>query len=148
VTSQLHVQRYGWPCLYGSWPDPGALSALQPAMNEARVFRARDVPRVGFHEELVPLQQACAAAYSILIEPPSGAARSEDIEEARGLIAIALSRVATFYRASDGAFSPLSQAEIQATLFCGAPRPSLGDLYIRRGTLLRALETLKAVSFL
>jgi hypothetical protein len=108
----------------------------------------RSQPAEHVYEELTSLHQACAAAYHVLIEPQCGAARSEDIDEARGLIAIALSRVATFYRVKEGAFSPLSESEIQASLFSGPLRPNLEGLYIRRGTLLRALETLKAVSFL
>src|SRR5688572_9642073 len=119
---------------------------LAPAMRNDIAPRAQSTARV--HEELVPLPQACAAAYHILIEAQGIAACIEEIEESRGLIAIALSRVATFYRMRDGAFSPLSQSEVQATLFSGAQRQGLDGLYIRRGTLVRALETLKAVSFL
>jgi hypothetical protein len=100
------------------------------------------------HQELAPLHEACAAAYHVLIEAQSAAASAEDTAEARGLIAIALSRVATLYRRRDGSFSPLSEREIRESLFSGAPRPDLDGLYIRRSTLLRAMETLKALQLL
>jgi len=102
--------------------------------------RTQPAPRAYVHEELVPLGQACAAAYHVLIEGPKA---TRDIEEARRHIAIALSRVATLYRAADGAFAPLSEVEIRSSLFAGAP--DLRGLYIRRGTLLAAVETLKTV---
>ena len=105
--------------------------------------RARPAAHLYVHEELVPLAQACAAAYQILVEGPKAA---RDVEESRGLIAIALSRVATLYRMTEGALSPLSEADIREALFIGAP--DMEGLYIRRGALVEAVETLKTVRLL
>src|SRR5262245_3621100 len=110
-------------------------------MAEARTAaRGRAVP---VYEELVPLQEACAAAYHVLIEGPHET-RRDDIERARRLIAIALSRVATLYRVSDGVVAPLDEGQVQACLFSGtANEADLHSLFIRRAALLSAVESLK-----
>jgi hypothetical protein len=114
-------------------------------MTDTSAPRARTANRVYVHEELVPLAEACAAAYHLLIQGQK-TAHPQEVEEARGLIAIALSRVATLYRMTDGAISPLSGDKVHQALFSGDP--DLRDLYIRRGALLEALETLKALCLL
>jgi len=114
------------------------------AMAETSAPRARAPARSYVHEELVPLGQACAAAYHVLVEEGPKAAR--DIAEARGLLAVTLARVATLYRMTDGAPEPLGEAEIRESLL--ADNPDLHNLYIRRGALLGAVETLKTVRLL
>jgi hypothetical protein len=119
-------------------------------MDEARISRARNGLRIGFHEELVPLYQACAAAYHALLDGP-GSAHPRELEEARGLIAIALSRVATLYRVSPGVAAPLSESELRQALFVPAAadwQSRLHNLSIRRSALVGAVEALKTARFL
>jgi hypothetical protein len=100
--------------------------------------------RVRFHEELVPLHEASAAAYHALLDGSHPA--PSELEETRGLVAIALSRIATLYRMSGQTAVPLSESEIRQALFKGAAatwEARLRSLYIRRGALVRAVETLQ-----
>src|SRR5688572_25829995 len=87
----------------------------RPQITRPSTQRWNGGARLGFHEELVPLHQACAAAYHALVDGPRLA--PSDLEEARGLVAIALSRVATLYRMSEETAVPLSESEIQQALF-------------------------------
>lgn len=102
--------------------------------------------KVELHRELVPLTEAAAVAYHIIAERPVPLDR-DALEEVRGLVAIALSRVPPVLRQDDGAAAPLSSAEINERLFTRGRPAQLGDLCMRRLDLLRAVESLKEAHF-
>jgi hypothetical protein len=103
----------------------------------------------------VPLSEATAVAYHIITEKPEALRDPRDLDDVRGLVAIALSTVATILKRENGEALPLSSAQIDERLFfpgsC-SPRdrraaPDLTQLFVRRGDLVRAIETLKEVHF-
>jgi hypothetical protein len=74
------------------------------------------------------------------------------LDDVRALVAIALSTVATILTRENGEALPLSSAQIEAQLFAPTVRsqrdrtaPDLTQLFVRRGDLVRAIETLKEV---
>jgi hypothetical protein len=104
------------------------------------------------HRELVPLSEATAVVYHIITEKPAPLRDARDLDDVRGLVAIALSTVATILKRENGEALPLSSAQIDERLFPASdlPRdrraaPDLSQLFVRRGDLVRAIETLKEV---
>jgi hypothetical protein len=105
------------------------------------------------HRELVPLSEATAVAYHIITEKPEALKDPRELEDVRGLVAIALSTVTTIFRRENGEALPLSSAQIDEQLFLPIshlhherrPAPDLTQLFVRRGDLVRAIETLKDV---
>jgi hypothetical protein len=105
------------------------------------------------HRELVPLSEATAVAYHIITENPESLRDPRDLNEVRGLVAIALSTVVTILKRENGEALPLSSTQIDEQLFfptSHSPRdrraaPDLSRLFVRRGDLVRAIETLKEV---
>jgi hypothetical protein len=103
------------------------------------------------HRELVPLSEASAVAYHVITEKPESLRDARDLDEVRGLVAIALSTEASILTMEDGSVLPLSGAQIEERLFFPARdslrdrrvAPDLSQLYVRRGDLIRAIETLK-----
>lgn len=93
------------------------------------------------YRELVPLADAAAAAYHIIVDRPVPLKDPHALREVRDLVAIALTSVAPVLRQADGSAVPLSSAELNERLF-GRPA-RLDDLCIRRLDLLRAVESLK-----
>jgi hypothetical protein len=68
----------------------------------------------------------------------------------RGLVAIALSTVATILKRENGEALPLGSAQIEEWLFSGLSgsrdrrtAPDLTQLFVRRGDLVQAIEVLK-----
>ena len=113
-------------------------------------FRTR-LKSTELHRELVPLSEATAVAYHIITEKPEALRDPRDLDDVRGLVAIALSTVATILKRENGEALPLSSAQIDERLFFPSfcsPRdrrtaPDLTQLFVRRGDLVRAIETLK-----
>jgi hypothetical protein len=103
------------------------------------------------HRELVPLAEASAVAYHVITERPESLRDPRDLDEVRGLVAIALSTAATILRMVNGTALPLTSGQIDEQLFSPISHslrdrraaPDLSDLYVRRGDLIRAIETLK-----
>jgi hypothetical protein len=103
------------------------------------------------HRELVPLAEASAVAYHIITEKPESLRDARDLDEVRGLVAIALSTVANILKIEDGVALPLSSGQIDESLFFPASDslrdrrapPDLSKLFMRRGDLVHAIETLK-----
>jgi hypothetical protein len=104
-----------------------------------------------FVQELVPLAEAAAVAYHVVTKKPRSLRDPLELEEVRGLVAIALSSVAPVLCFENGKRVPLSAAQIEERLFSRAssrPRsrggaPDLSGLFMRRGDMIRAIETLK-----
>ena len=104
--------------------------------------------RLELHRELVPLAEAAAAAYHVIAERRQPLRDSAELEEVRGQVALALATVAPILRQDNGFAVPMSSAEIHAALYTtsapsGAAMSEYTDLFIRRGDLLKAIETLK-----
>ena len=102
------------------------------------------------HRELVPLSEATAVTYHIITEKPEALRDPRDLDDVRGLVAIALSTVATILKRENGDAHPLSSAQIEERLFSSlsSPRdrrtaPDLTQLFVRRGDLVHAIELLK-----
>jgi hypothetical protein len=102
------------------------------------------------HRELVPLSEATAVTYHIITEKPEALRDPRDLDDVRGLVAIALSTVATILKRENGEAHPLSSAQIEERLFSSlsSPRdrrtaPDLTQLFVRRGDLVHAIELLK-----
>jgi hypothetical protein len=102
------------------------------------------------HRELVPLSEATAVAYHIITERPEALRDPRDLEDVRGLVAIALSTVATILKRDNGEAHPLDSAQVEERLFSPLSRsrevrtpPDLTQLFVRRGDLVRAIEALK-----
>ena len=102
------------------------------------------------HRELVPLSEATAVTYHIITEKPEALRDPRDLDDVRGLVAIALSTVATILKRENGEAHPLSSAQIEERLFASlsSPRdrrtaPDLTQLFVRRGDLVHAIELLK-----
>jgi hypothetical protein len=102
------------------------------------------------HRELVPLSEATAVTYHIITEKPEALRDPRDLDDVRGLVAIALSTVATILKRENGDAHPLSSAQIEERLFSSlsSPRdrrtaPDLAQLFVRRGDLVHAIELLK-----
>ena len=102
------------------------------------------------HRELVPLSEATAVTYHIITEKPEALRDPRDLDDVRGLVAIALSTVATILKRENGDAHPLSSAQIEERLFASlsSPRdrrtaPDLTQLFVRRGDLVHAIELLK-----
>jgi hypothetical protein len=106
---------------------------------------------IELHRELVPLSEAAAVAYHVITEKPESLADARELGDVRGLVAIALSTVSPILKVDDGEARPLSSAQIEERLFFPAAQglrdrrsvPDFSALYIRRGDLVRAIETLK-----
>ena len=103
--------------------------------------------------QLIPLTEATAVAYDVILRPAPLLPDSRDLEESRGLVALALSALATIYALRDGGEAvPLTPAEIEEQLFFPTAHgmrdrtkaPNLAELYMRRDDLIRAVENLKA----
>ena len=102
------------------------------------------------HRELVPLSEATAVAYHIITEKPEALRDPRDLDDVRGLVAIALSTVATILKRENGEAEPLGSAQIEERLFSPLSRSrdrrtpaDLTQLFVRRGDLVRAIEALK-----
>jgi hypothetical protein len=102
------------------------------------------------HRELVPLSEATAVTYHIITEKPEALRDPRDLDDVRGLVAIALSTVATILKRENGEAHPLGSAQIEERLFASlsSPRdrrtaPDLTQLFVRRGDLVHAIELLK-----
>jgi hypothetical protein len=112
---------------------------------------ARRQNSFGFARELVPLGEAAAAAYHVVTRKPSPLRDPRELEEVRGLVAIALSTVAPVLCLENGNPVPLNAAQIEERLFRRTPvrpgtqrvAPDLSGLFMRRGDMIRAIETLK-----
>jgi len=103
--------------------------------------------------QMIPLTEATTVAYDIILRRAPLLHDSRDLEESRGLVALALSALATIYAVGDGGEAvPLSPAEIEEQLFFPTAQgmrdrtkaPNLAELYMRRDDLIRAVENLKA----
>jgi hypothetical protein len=102
------------------------------------------------HRELVPLSEATAVAYHIITEKPEALRNPQDLDDVRGLVAIALSTVTTILKRDKGEAQPLDSAQVEERLFSPLSRsrelrtaPDLRHLFVRRGDLVRAIEALK-----
>ena len=69
------------------------------------------------HRELVPLSEATAVTYHIITEKPEALRDPRDLDDVRGLVAIALSTVATILKRENGEAHPLGSAQIEERLF-------------------------------
>src|SRR5882672_11567043 len=68
--------------------------------------------------QMIPLTEATTVAYDIILRRAPLLHDSRDLEESRGLVALALSALATIYAVGDGGEAvPLSPAEIEEQLF-------------------------------
>jgi hypothetical protein len=101
----------------------------------------KESPNNELYRELVPLADAAAAAYHIIVDRPVPLKDPHALREVRDLVAIALTSVAPVLRQENGAVVPVSTTEVDERLF-GRPA-RLDDLCIRRLDLLRAVESLK-----
>jgi hypothetical protein len=118
-------------------------------MDEASSGKAPAVSPL--HRELVPLAEAAAVAYHIIIENPQPLRDPRELDEVRRLVAIALSSVAPILNGKEAAAQPMSAAEIERELFApllnraaeARPSTEFPGLHIRRGDLVRAVEVLK-----
>jgi hypothetical protein len=102
------------------------------------------------HRELVPLSEATAVTYHIVTQKPEALRDARDLDDVRGLVAIALSTVATILKLENGEPQPLGSAQIAEQLFSGVSgqgdrriAPDLSQLFVRRGDLVQAIELLK-----
>jgi hypothetical protein len=100
-------------------------------------------PKVELYRELVPLAEATAVAWHIITERPDPLRDPRQLEETRGLVAIALSTVAPVLKRENGSAVPLTVPEVNERLFVRGQAPRLDDLFMRRVDLLRAVELLK-----
>jgi len=102
-------------------------------------------------QELVPLQEAAAAAYHVLGDHGRRAASEHQLGQVRGQVAMALAAVARIVLQESGGTRAITVAELESRFSSSvsAPNekrlanPDLSDLYIRRSDLLRAIELLK-----
>lgn len=102
-------------------------------------------------EELVPLSVAGRVAYHQLVDKENRIAVDPDLGRVLPLVAAALSAVAPIHQRSteeDGESRTLTTQEVEAVLFRPGvpPRSMLDELYIRRGDLHKAIETLRAAN--
>lgn len=100
-------------------------------------------PSHEIYRELVPLAEAAAAAWHIITERPAPLKDPHALEEARGLVAVALSSVAPVLKGDSGAAVPLTGPEVSERLFVRNGAADLDGLYMRRVDLLRAVELLR-----
>jgi hypothetical protein len=99
-------------------------------------------------DALVPLTQAVGVVYQAIGGMRPG--NPDELDELRGLLAIALSTVAPVLSLREGVPLPLSARELQETLYVPVARtpgslsspPDLAVLYVRAGALARAAESL------
>lgn len=106
--------------------------------------RLRSAAKIELYRELVPMAEAAAVAYHIILEKPERLRDRFELEEVRGLVAIALSSVGTILKHEDGGVAPLAPQEAQQRLFVRNGQPQqLDGLYMRRIELLRAVEALR-----
>lgn len=94
--------------------------------------------RFDIHAELVPLNEAVAAAYAVLAhekkrQPETGSLTRD--------LVLALGALKTIYKEDVQEVRPCSFGELETR--CG-PKPDISGLLIRRVDLLDALETLDA----
>jgi ATP/maltotriose-dependent transcriptional regulator MalT len=102
-------------------------------------------------EELVPLSVAGRVAYSQLVDKQNRISIDPDLGRVLPLVAAALSAVAPIHKrpvAESEESRPLTTVELEAALFRPGvqPRTVLDELYIRRGDLHRAIETLRTAN--
>jgi hypothetical protein len=103
------------------------------------------------YRELVPLAEATAVAYHIITEKPDPLTDAAELDEVRGLVAIALSTVAPIQILADEKAMALSPQQVEEYLFSPVSRGlrdrraglDFSALFIRRSDLIRAIETLK-----
>lgn len=105
--------------------------------------RTKESPAIELHRELVPLAEAAAVAYHIITEKPEPLRDPRQLDEVRGLVAVALSSVATVLKRENGSVVPMSSPEVNERLFVRGGPPDLEGLFMRRVDLLRAVEMLK-----
>ena len=111
-------------------------------------MKVRNGSPVELYRELVPLAEAAAAAYHIITEKPERLRDRSELDEVRGLVAIALSTVGTIVKEEDGGPVPVGVKEIQERLFVrNGAQPRLDGLFMRRIELLRAVELLREAHF-
>jgi hypothetical protein len=94
--------------------------------------------RFDIHAELVPLNEAVAAAYAVLAHEKKRHPQADVLT--RDLV-LALGALKTIYTEDVEEVRPCSFGELQTR--CG-PKPDINGLLIRRVDLLDALETLDA----
>ena len=89
-------------------------------------------------------QQGVTAKLSIITEKPERLRDRVELDEVRGLVAIALSTVGAVLKVEDGKAYPVAQKEIQERLFVrNGASPRFDGLCMRRIELLRAVEALR-----
>jgi hypothetical protein len=100
--------------------------------------------------ELIPLPEATAVAYDLISNRQQPVRDPGDLEETRGLIALALSALAPLYVLREGgAPVPLSTGEIEEKICITASQRQrygtrdIDRIYIRRGDFIRAVENLQ-----
>jgi hypothetical protein len=102
--------------------------------------------------ELIPLPEATAVAYDLISNRVPRVADPSGLEEARGVIALALSALAPFYVLREGAAPLLLSAdEVEKKIGVATARgpryriraPDIDRIYIKRGDFIRAVENLK-----
>lgn len=98
------------------------------------------------YRELVPLAEAAAVAYHLLVERPPVLRDPDALAETRSLVAIALSCVAPLLRVEGGELVRADAQRLQSELFRHGPERLACDLsafYVRRLHLLKAVEAMK-----
>ena len=115
-----------------------------------RIATAQDKrEKQGLEEELVPLSVAGRVAYHQLIDKKNRLSVNDDLGRVLPLVAAALSAVATIHKRSGvGNVRALSSLEVDGILFRRErdARAALDELYIRRGDLHKAIETLRTAN--